>query len=316
MKNIKLIYLSMICLVLTVAVCLLLSKQSSFQVLAQSLEIKVPHISKSFPSLPILIGSDPFPILSSQAVSVIDLDSGVPLYEKDTDKLLLPASTTKIVTALVAMDTYQPGEVLKVKYYKVDGQKMGLIMGEEITAEDLLRGLLIYSANDAAEILAQNYCIPSDAESKCGREFFIQAMNEKAKSLNLTRSNFTNPAGLDGDAQYTTAKDLSRAASVAMQIPRFATIVGEKERVVKSIDGKAVHHLVSTNKLLGSVEGVLGVKTGWTENARENLVTYITRDNHKVVIVVLGSQDRFGETKELIDWIFANYSWTPVKYTF
>jgi len=98
-----------------------------------------------------------------------------------------------------------------------------------------------------------------------------------------------------------------------MKNPEFANIVGTKEITVKSIDGKIVHKLANVNQLLGKVPGVLGVKTGWTESARENLVTYIERDNHKIMIAVLGSQDRFGETKELINWIFANYSWQEVR---
>jgi D-alanyl-D-alanine carboxypeptidase len=80
------------------------------------------------------------------------------------------------------------------------------------------------------------------------------------------------------------------------------------------VGGKIRHKLVNINELLGEVEGVLGVKTGWTENARENLVTYIERDGHSVMITLLGSQDRFGETKELINWIFENYSWEEVKF--
>jgi D-alanyl-D-alanine carboxypeptidase (penicillin-binding protein 5/6) len=98
-------------------------------------------------------------------------------------------------------------------------------------------------------------------------------------------------------------------SKLAMEKQEFAHIVGTKEIEVKSIDGKITHKLANLNQLLGKVPGVLGVKTGWTENARENLVTYVERDNRKVMLAVLGSQDRFGETKELIDWIFANYIW-------
>ena len=96
------------------------------------------------------------------------------------------------------------------------------------------------------------------------------------------------------------------------QNPIFAKIVGIKEITVKSVDGKITHKLTNVNKLLGSVEGVLGVKTGWTENARENLVTEVSRNGKRVMIVVLGSSDRFGETTELIDWIYNNYSWENV----
>jgi D-alanyl-D-alanine carboxypeptidase len=204
------------------------------------------------------------------------------------------------------MDYYLPETVIKVGNVSVEGQKMRLVPGEEIKVSDLLYGLLVYSANDAAEVLAQNYM--------GGREAFIDAMNIKAKELNLNHSHFTNPAGLDDDTLTSTAKDLTRVATIAMQNPYFSEIVRTKEKVVKSVDGKIVHRLTNVNELLGKVDGVMGVKTGWTENARENLVTYVDRNNHKIMIAILGSQDRFGETKELINWIFKSYEWQEVKY--
>jgi len=254
-----------------------------------------------------------FPVVSAQGALAIDLNSGISIYEKNPDVTLLPASTTKIVTALVAMDSFADNQILTVDGLRIPGQSMGLVSGEKITAKDLLEGLLIYSANDAAEVLAENYCVNAAVtEGKCGREYFIEAMNKKAQELHLTNTHFVNPSGFDSPKQYTTTRDLIRVAKIAMQIPRFSQIVNKKEVTVASIDGKTKHRLTSTNKLLGSVPGVLGVKTGWTENARENLVTYIERDGHKIMIAVLGSQDRFGETKELIDWIFANYEWKEV----
>jgi len=261
---------------------------------------------KVFSPVPVLSGTNSFPIISAQAALAVDVESSVTLYEKEPDKLLLPASTTKIVTALVAMAAYPDNAILEVKNIKVEGQKMGLVNGEKMKVEDLLYGLLVYSANDAAEVLAQNY--PG------GRESFVEAMNAKAKELHLENTSFLNPTGLDGNGHVTTARDLIRVATLAMKNPEFARIVGTKQTVVKSENGKIVHKLTNINELLGVVEGVLGVKTGWTENARENLVTYIERDNRKIMIALLGSQDRFGETKELIDWIFSNYSWKEVKY--
>src|SRR3989344_931118 len=253
---------------------------------------------------PVLTGKGNFPTISAQSTLAIDLDSGVSLYEKEADAKLLPASTTKIVTALVAMDYYPLDKVLTVGKIKIDGQKMHLAEGEEITIRDLLYGLLINSANDAAEILADNY--------KGGRASFIDEMNKKAKSLGLTNSIFTNPSGLDEEGLLTTARDLATIATFAMRNPFFKEIVSTREIVVTSIDGKGKHKLVNINKLLGEVDGVLGVKTGWTENASENLVTYIERDGKKIMIVTLGSQDRFGETKEIISWIFDNYTWQRV----
>src|SRR4030043_933566 len=265
--------------------------------------------TKNFIPNPILKeNTNTFPIVSAQAALAIDLSSMTPLYEKNPDLTLLPASTTKIVTALVAMDYFQDNNILKVDGFKTDGQKVGLVEGEEITAGNLLDALLIFSANDAAETLAQNY--PG------GVERFVAAMNEKVKEYNLTNTYFDNPVGFDGSNHYSTARDLIRIAVIAMRNPHFAQRVNQKEKIITSVDGKIIHKIVSTNKLLGTVEGVSGVKTGWTENARENLVTYIERGDKKVMIALLGSQDRFGETKEIINWIFSNYEWKEVKFSY
>jgi len=251
--------------------------------------------------IPILRENTIFPMFSAQAVLVEDLDSGTILYEKNSNTPFLPASTTKIITALVAMDSYPLNKILTVGNIDVDGQKMHLVTGEQISVENLLYGILVYSANDAAEVLAQNYF--------GGRAAFINAMNLKSVELELTDTFFENPTGFDGINQKTTARDLIKTSTVAMQRPLFRKIVGTKEIVVESVDGEIVHRLVNINKLVGEIDGVLGVKTGWTENARENLITYVERGDKKVMMVVLGSQDRFGETETLIDWIFTNYSW-------
>ena len=258
--------------------------------------------SISLPPIPVLVNKSGSPEITASAALVVDLPSGVTLYEKNPDEVLLPASTTKIVTALVAMDYYHPNEVLAVgNEIAVDGQKMNLKVGEKISVSAILYGLLVYSANDAAEVLAENY--PG------GRASFVTAMNLKAKELYLENSSFYNPSGLDGVGHVTSARDLVRVSSVAMQNPLFREIVGTKETTVKSVDGKISHRLFNINELLGQVDGVLGVKTGWTENAQENLVTYVEREDKKVMIAILGSQDRFGETKQLIDWIWESFEW-------
>ncbi|OGM83209.1 hypothetical protein A2394_01570 [Candidatus Woesebacteria bacterium RIFOXYB1_FULL_42_36] len=265
--------------------------------------IKKP--SKIFPPNPVLAADSSFPILSAQGALAVDLDSGISLYEKKPDTKLLPASTTKIVTALVALDSYPLDQIVTVGKINVVGQKMGLFQGEQITVENLLYGLLVFSANDAAEVLAANY--PG------GYEAFIEAMNAKAQDLSMPNSYFQNATGLDGSSQITTAEDLIRVSEVAMKNPEFAKMVGTKVASFTDTTGKIKYKLKNINELLGTVPGVSGVKTGWTENARENLVTYIERDGHKVMIAVLGSQDRFGETRELIDWIFGSYIWQEVK---
>lgn len=301
LQNNDLLYLSMLAFVLISTSAILLNSQIN----VISTVIFPERRVKAYSDLPVLKDNAKYPVVSAQSVMAVDLTSGVTLYEKDPNKALLPASTTKIVTALVALDTYLPGDVLKVGKVSVEGQKMGLVMGEEVKFIDLLNGLLIYSANDAAEVLAQNH--------PAGRAVFIGLMNKKVKDLGLTNSHFTNPVGLDDGAQYSTTRDLVVVAKYAMENPVFAEIVGTKEKTVKSVDDRFVHRLVNINKLLGDVPGVLGVKTGWTENARENLVTYVDRGGRKVMIVVLGSSDRFGETKELIEWVYSNYTWEEVK---
>lgn len=300
MKN-NFLYLLLLCFVFISTTAIALSPNFKNEIVKVLGEKSI----KEYSDLPVLNDHASYPILSAQSVMAVDLVSGVTLYEKDPNKTLLPASTTKIVTALVALDTYELDQVLKVGNINVIGQKMGLVWGEQITFRDLLYGLLVYSGNDAAEVLAQNH--PG------GRDLFIGLMNKKAKDLGLTNTHFSNPTGLDNGSQYSTTRDLVVVSKHAMKNPLFAEIVATKEITVKSVDGRFVHRLTNINKLLDEVPGVYGVKTGWTENARENLVSYIERDNRRIMVVVLGSSDRFGETKELINWIFENYKWEKVK---
>ena len=290
--------------------------------------VTVRHISqkaeaKNYPPIPILSTTAGTIGLTARSVVARDLDSGVTLFEKNPNLELFPASTTKMITALTAFDYYPLDRTIKVGKVTVPGQKMGLKEGEEMTVKNLILGLLIYSANDAAEVLAENYCVDTSqsfvdgslAEAgSCGREYFVQAMNKKAKVLHLENTNFVNPSGLDNQNHLTTAQDLLKIAIESMKNPFFREVVATKEISVTSLDGNTKHKLVNLNELVGEVDGVLGIKTGWTENAQENLVTYLERDNKKIAIVLLGSSDRFGETKQIIDWIFENYEWKPVFF--
>lgn len=255
------------------------------------------------PLVPVLKNTN-FPVLSAQGVIALDLDTGNILYEKNADMPLLPASTTKIMTSLVVMDYFNPAQIITVDEVKVDGQRMRLFTGEKLTVQSLLDGLLIFSANDAAEVLSSNY--PG------GRVAFVDAMNQKAKQLGLHNTTFMNPSGLDEAGQVSTARDMVKLASYAMARPWFRDIVKTKEKTVTSIDGLAIHKLTNVNALLGTTDGVFGIKTGWTQAARENLVTYVVRQDKPVILALLGSQDRFGETTELVDWIYAYYEWEPV----
>lgn len=296
----KLLYLSALSFVFVSSFALSLSQNKLTPIYPS-----IPAFSQS--QLPILSKTTSFPLVSAQGVIAMDLNSAVVLYEKNANSKLLPASTTKIMTALVAINHFKQEDVIKVGAIKnaSDSQIMGLFEGEEITFRGLLDGLLIYSANDAAEAIAHAY--PG------GREAFIAAMNQKAKDLGLVNTSFRNPSGLDEEGHYSTAKDMVRLSAFGISDPLFSEVVSTKEKVVKSIDGKFSHHLKNINKLLGSVDGIVGIKTGWTENARENLITAVKRGDRTILIGILGSQDRFGETKEIIDWVFSSYVWTDVS---
>lgn len=288
---------------------LILPGQNYYQTLL--LQTKPPLIREvdfELPFLPIYpknLRKIPVPTLTSHSVVIIDIPSGTVLYERNPRTELLPASTTKMVTALVALENYSLEQVIEVG--KVDselGQVMGLFEGEEITVESLLYGLLVQSGNDAAEVLAANF--PG------GREAFIKEMNEQVKSLNLKDSHFVNPTGFEEENHYTTAFDLAKIAHEALKNPVFAQMVATEEIDVSDTEGVNWHHLENINQLLGELWGIKGVKTGWTEEAGECLVAYFERNGKQVITVILGSEDRFGETEKLINWVFANFSWEVV----
>lgn len=250
------------------------------------------------------------PALSAYSAIVLDYDSRVVMYGKNEKVWLLPASTVKIMTALVSLDHYQDlEEVITVRDASDAGQDMQLVAGERIRVKDLLYGLLVSSANDAALILAQNF--PG------GEENFVKAMNQKASQLNLLDTYFANPTGLDSssngeilsDYSYTTAYDLARLAAWALKNPVFSQIISTPEITVSDVDGKIKHRLFTINELLGKVEGLKGVKTGWTEDAGQCFVSFTQRNGRSIITAILNSQDRFGETVKLIDWAFTNHEW-------
>lgn len=247
------------------------------------------------------------PELSAKSVIVMDIDSTVVLYQKEADLKLLPASTTKMMTAAVVLDNYTLDKVLTVGNSKVDGNTIKLIPGEKITVENLLYGLLVGSGNDAAQVLAENF--PG------GFEAFVSAMNQKAADLKLENTHFTNPMGLDGENHYSTARDLSRLAIAVVKNSLLAKIVSTPEITITDVSGTIKHDLKNTNELVGKIEGVKGVKTGWTQNAGECLVAWVEKEGKKIVIVVLESKNRFEETRSLIDWAFNNFEWKIIAPT-
>lgn len=244
-----------------------------------------------------------YPEVSAEGIYLVDLPSFTPIFSRNENLKLFPASTTKILTALVAYDVYKPDQVITVKKTIIDGQVMGLVVGEKITVENILYGMLVYSGNDAAYVLADNY----------GYDKFIALMNEKAIALGMKNSHFVNSNGLDVGSQYSTAFDLSLAARELLKNSYLAKIVSTKEITISDVDFKYFHQLTNVNKLLGEIQGLGGLKTGYTENAGENLVSFYKKNGHQFVIVILKSLDRFNDTRNIISWIEANVGYTNPK---
>lgn len=241
------------------------------------------------------------PSASALGIYAVDMDLDQPLYQKNIHNRLSMASTTKIMTAIVALKQFKSGEVLIVPPAAlVGGSSMGLSAGEQMTFRSLLYGMLLNSGNDAAYSLAYNY--PG------GLSNFVAQMNLEAEEMGLKNTHFQNPAGFDNYEHYTTAFDMAQIAKEFTQQSLLSKIVATKNTSVISYDKSQQHLLYNLNKLLGQ-DGVVGIKTGTTELSGENLVTLVEKDNHRILIVLLNSADRFGETKQIMDWIWQNYSW-------
>jgi len=243
--------------------------------------------------------------IEADSFHVMDVHSASTLAEKNSNETLYPASTTKMMTALVARDLYKLDQIIEAPAEVLEqGNGMGLIANEKMTVRNLLFGLLIPSGNDAAYTLAQAH--PE------GLSRFVELMNIKAAELNLTQTHFENPAGFDHDTQVSTARDLALLARELMKDDFLSQVVGTKTMTVTDITGVFSHELVSTNHLLGVEPGMKGIKTGTTWLAGEVLISQTERDGNEIVIALLASEDRFAETKRLIDWVFNNYEWHTI----
>lgn len=248
----------------------------------------------------LLDGNQPSSITAASAI-ILDAATGNILYEKNSQARHQPASIAKLATALTVLENCPQDLPVTVNLTTDEPFLMGLTAGDRLTVESLLYGLLIASANDAAYAL-------TTACSQSPEQFVVQ-MNQQAQRLTMTNSHFINPAGFDDQSQYTTAFDLAKLAKAAVTNPLIAKIVATKNAVVTDTAGIKTYYLKNTNELLGKVDGLEGVKTGQTQIALENLVTQTTRNGNTIITVVLGSEDRFGDSQKLIEWTFENYQW-------
>lgn len=246
--------------------------------------------------------------LNARSCIVLDRTSKKVLFGKNEYNKVKMASTTKIMTATIILENCDLSETVTIskKAAGTGGSRLGLKTGDKITIRDLLYGLLLVSGNDAAVSLAET-CSGSVAE-------FASLMNEKAKELRLNNTHFETPHGLDSDNHYTTAYELAILADYALNNSTFLNIVGTKHYTI-TINGYP-KNLTNTNELLGSLSGVYGIKTGFTNGANRCLVTACKRGDMDIICVVLGCDTknyRSSDSTKLINYAFDNFEYISIE---
>ncbi|WP_342421929.1 D-alanyl-D-alanine carboxypeptidase family protein [Paenibacillus sp. FSL E2-0178] len=240
----------------------------------------------------------------ARAAALIDVESGRLLYSSRGDEPMLIASLTKIMTALVAIESGDLTSKVKVgkNAFAKEGSSLYLKQGEEMTLEDMLYGLMLRSGNDAATAIAEHV-----GGSEQG---FVYLMNAKAEALNLTHTHFANPHGLDAEGHYSSANDLAVLTAYAMHNPVFKEIVATKEKTADNPYEKWDYKWSNKNKMLRLYEGADGVKTGYTKKALRCLVSSATRNGQQLVAVTLNDGNDWNDHSALLDFGFNHY---PLK---
>lgn len=234
----------------------------------------------------------------------IEASSRRVLYADGKDEVCYPASTTKVLTALIALERLPLDKIVTVPEIAegVEGSSIYLKAGDTITVEDLLFGLMLRSGNDAAVTLA--------TEVAGGIDEFASLMNGKAKMLGARNSHFVNPHGLHDDNHYTTAYDLALICATAYENHDFVRIVGTKQRKIE-VSGEA-RYIANKNKLLKLFEGANGVKTGFTKKSGRCLVGGAKRGNMQLITVVLNHGDMWNDTVRMLNFGIDNYEMIPL----
>lgn len=252
--------------------------------------------------------SSELPTINSRAYVVIDRKSNTVLVGKNENQKKKMASTTKIMTALIVIENCDLSETVEIskKSASTRGSRLGLKTGDKITVYDLLYGLMMRSGNDSAVALAEH--------TAGSISNFADLMNQKAVELGLSNTHFVTPHGLDEDEHYTTAYELALLSNYAMNNEIFARIVGTKNYTI-TINGYP-KTLTNTNELLGSLNGVYGIKTGFTNGANRCLVTCCKRGEMDLICVVLGADTKKYRTTDsikLLEYSFSNFKYVNIE---
>ncbi|MCW5782957.1 MAG: D-alanyl-D-alanine carboxypeptidase [Nitrospirales bacterium] len=235
------------------------------------------------------------PRVKASAVYLMDMKSGQVLLQKNATQRLPPASLTKIMTALVALEEASPQQVVSIDSRALVKRppRLKLQANEEFLLHDLLAAMLVTSANDACQAVA--FHIGGEMPS------FIDMMNDRAKSLGLNGTHFANPCGFDAPEHYSTAVDLAKLTEAAMLTPTFAMMVRTLERDITSLNGQHLIHLSSTNQLLLDPD-VTGVKTGFTSKAGRCLIASMYKNGHHLLLVGLNIKNRWKQAEQLFQY--------------
>lgn len=239
--------------------------------------------------------------VSAKSAILIEAGSGEVIFSKNPDERLPMASTTKIMTALVALENCDPYKIVTVHADAtgIEGSSIYLYAGEELTMLDLLYGMLLESANDAAAAIAIE--VGGDIEG------FARLMNEKAEKLGLKNTHFDNPHGLDGSSHYTTARELAIIAREAYSNPTLKEIFSTQKKTIPLNSGEGERLLINHNKLLKRYEGATGIKTGFTKKSGRCLVSAAERDSLAFIAVTLNSPDDWSDHAKMLDLGFERY---------
>lgn len=241
------------------------------------------------------------PPLSASSYILVDVTTNTILLSQNQQDKIFPASTTKLATALTALNLYPLDEIITINQTYTEGKIMELQLNEKITVKSLVTALLVYSANDSAFSLANHH--------QLGLSGFVDQMNLLVKKYGLNNTNFTNVDGIHNENHFSTVYDLSQLGRLSVKNSIVRDVVKNKNLTVFDITGDIKHELASTNELLDVIPEVIGLKTGWTPEAKGCFIGLINIDGHEIISVVAQSNDRFQDTKSLINWIKKNVSW-------
>lgn len=243
---------------------------------------------------------------SAVSAILIEKETGTVLYEKNADEKRAMASTTKIMTAILTIEAGDLDREFTVDPYAimVEGTSMGLKEGDRVSRRDLLYGILLPSGNDAANAAAVSVAGSMGA--------FVEKMNEKAKELSLDNTHFVTPSGLDANGHYTTARDLAMLTRYAMENETFREIVCCKSAQVEFGNPPYTRTLYNSNKMLSRYDGAIGVKTGFTDNARRCLVSAADRNGTELIAVTLNAGDDWNDHTKMLDYGFSRVKLCPL----